>query len=68
MSAHYKFQIPREYIGKLCYRETGVSDSSARFEIQMRMALCETDKEQPDAFPNNVKVQLNGALVNLPVS
>jgi hypothetical protein len=32
------------------------------------MALCETDKEQPDAFPNNVKVMVNGALVTLPVS
>jgi hypothetical protein len=63
MSSHYTFIVPRQYLSQLSYRET---DAIPRYEVQMRMALCELDKEQPDAFPNNVKVTVNGALVNLP--
>ncbi|KAI6182762.1 hypothetical protein M3Y97_00415800 [Aphelenchoides bicaudatus] len=64
MCGKYAFTVPHTEIGNLAYRDQ--PEITPRCEIQMRMAMCEYDKEQPDSFPNGVKVTINGALVNLP--
>jgi hypothetical protein len=61
----FQFSIPPEFVGKLSKHE---SDPLPRFELQMRMAVYDAENEQQDAFPQNVKVSINGFTVTLPVS
>jgi len=56
------FELPADLIGTLSF----LDDALPRYEIQLRLALYNIEKEQPDDFPNEVKITLNEFEVELP--
>ena len=61
----FTFALPQEYAQHLAAREDA---PKPRYEIQLRMAICDATKEQQDAYPNGVRICVNGIPATLPAS